>query len=266
MTRTRSTAEVARILGVSEDRVRELARSGLARPAGRGHRYAFRFRDLVALRAARDLVDAGVPAARVKRALASLVAELAGERPLSGLRIFADAGRVAVDDGSGAWQPETGQTLLDLELDALAREAEALRPDAADPGDAFARALELEDADPKAARAAYAEVLAEDPGNVDACVNLGRLAHEAGDAAEAVRLYHQALERSPSDPVIHYNLALALEDTAGPAEAAARYETALHLDPEFADAHFNLAGLCEQLGRTADAIRHFSTYRRLGGE
>ena len=57
MTRTRSTAEVARILGVSEDRVRELARTGLARPAGRGHRYAFRFRDLVALRAARDLVD-----------------------------------------------------------------------------------------------------------------------------------------------------------------------------------------------------------------
>ena len=142
MTGTRSTADVARILGVSEDRVRELARCALDRPAGRGRRYAFSFRDLVALRAARDLLDAGVPVARVKRALTSLAAELAGDRPLSGLRIFADGRRVAVDDGRRAWQPETGQTLLDFELDALARDAEAVRPEGeatSDASRAFAR-------------------------------------------------------------------------------------------------------------------------------
>ena len=57
------------------------------------------------------------------------------------------------------------------------------------------------------------------PALVDACVNLGRLAHEAGDAREAARLYHLALERSPEDPIVHFNLALALEDLRAPERA-----------------------------------------------
>jgi len=94
-------------------------------------------------------------------------------------------------------------------------------------------------------------------------VNLGRLAHQSGNAHEAVRLYHHALERSPDDPVIHFNLALALEDWRGAGPAASHYERALALDPSFADAHYNLAGLCEKLGRKTDALRHYSAYRKL---
>ena len=261
------------MLGVPESRIREIVRAGLLPPTGRGRRYAFSFQDLVVLRALLALRDARVPAARIRRALAALVRELPPGRPLSGLRIHADGRRVTVCDGRGAWQPETGQGVLPFDVDALARAAEALRPEAGGPPlpgrearDAFERALDLEDVDPKQARAAYARALALDPGLVDARVNLGRLAHEAGDAAEAARLYWEALERAPDDPLIHFNLALALEDTEGAEAAAVHYERALALDPDFADAHYNLAGLCEELGLEAAALRHYSAYRRLSGE
>ena len=268
-----STSDAARILGLKESRIRELVRIGLCRPERKGRRYAFSFQELVVLRAANRLLASNVPIARVRRALLALSDELPPDRPLSGLRIWADGRRVAVRDGGTAWEPETGQTLLDFEVDELARQVAELRsaePGASD-GDSlqaralaeFERGVELEDDDPAAACEAYGRALAENPDLVDAWVNLGRIAHEAANAAEAVRLYHEALERSPDDPVIHFNLALALEDTRGAGPAAAHYERALALDPSFADAHYNLAGLCEKLDRKADALRHYHAYKKL---
>lgn len=266
-----STGEVARILGLSEGQVRVLARGQLCRPARAGRGYAFSFQDLVVLRAARDLMRQQVPVARVRRALEGLREQLGPERPLSGLRIFADGRDVAVQQGSTAWNPETGQTLLNFEVDELTERALELRarpkPVNGDPERlariAFERALELEERDPAQAAEAYMRAVELDPELVDAVVNLGRILHEAGDATEAVRLYQRALELSPEDPIICFNLGLALEDTSGASAAAARYEQALVLDPDFADAHYNLAGLCEQLGRSADALRHYHAYKKL---
>ncbi len=273
MGRQLSTSDAARILGLSEARIREFVRSGLCRPARDGRRYAFSFQELVVLRTAAGLLAKDVPLARVRRALASLVREIPAERSLSGLRVFADGKRVAVRDGGTAWEPETGQTLLDFGVDELAERVTELRKGSehAKPGDdahaqalvEFERGLDLEDDDPGGACTAYGKALELDPDLVDAWVNLGRIAHQAGSAAEAVRLYHHALERSPDDPVIHFNLALALEDARGAAPAASHYEKALQLDPTFADAHFNLAALCEKLDRKADALRHYHAYKKL---
>jgi len=271
MGRPLSTAEVSQLLELDERRIREWVRVGLCRPARRGRRYAFSFQDLVALRAAKALLEAKVAPARVRRAIAALVAELPPDRPLSGVRIYADGRDVAVRDKGTHWQPATGQTLLDFEVDQLAElveQAEKRPPPSGAEGSAAARrafeeGLGLEDREPTAAAEAYRRALALDPELVDAYVNLGRLTHEAGDAREAARLYHAALERNPEDAVVHFNLALALEDTSGPDAAIAHYERALTLDPDFADAHYNVAGLYEQRGRGADALRHYRAYKQL---
>ncbi len=256
--------------------MRELVRSALPATERRGRRYAFSFSDLVVLRAARDLIEQQVPAARVARALASLCKQLPTDRPLSGLRIWADGVRVAVDDGSGCFDPETGQAVLDFEgsfevaeLERRTEKVTALTElaDADSTEDRarveFERALELEDDDPMAACTCYGRAIELDPGLVDAYVNLGRLAHEAGKPAEAVRLYRLALERTPDDAVVWFNLGLAVEDTGSGDMAARHYQKALELAPDFADAHYNLAAVCEKLDRSQDALRHYAAYKRL---
>ena len=270
MDRPLSTAEVSRILGLPASRVRAWVRRGFCAPERRGRRLAFSFRDLVVLRAARDLMAQDVPAARVHVALRELAKALPEEGHLAELSVFADAGRVAVRDEAGAFDATTGQGLLNFSLAPLAEAVEALderRGRNATPGNdaalAFQRGLTLETEDPVGACRAYGEALELDPDYVDAYVNLGRLALEAGDVRDAARLFHDALERNPSDPIVHFNLALALEDTSGPGPACAHYERALEFDPGFADAHFNLAGLYEELGRGADALRHYREYRNL---
>jgi tetratricopeptide (TPR) repeat protein len=208
----------------------------------------------------------------VRRALARLVRELPHDRPISGLRIFADGRDVAVRDGATSWQPETGQTLLEFDVKELADKVAAIRdaPRARQERSAQARrqldqAIDLEEDDARAAARAYARALELDPELVDAYVNLGRLAHEAGDPHEALRLYAQALARAPDDALIHFNMAVALEDTQGTSPALSHYQRALELDPSFADAHYNLAGLYEQLGRETDALRHYHAYKKLTG-
>jgi tetratricopeptide (TPR) repeat protein len=268
-----SSAEVARILGLSPARIREMVRAGLCRPERSGRGYGFSFQDLVALRAAQGLLAARVPAVRVRRALLALARQLPESRPVSGLRIFADGRQVAVRDGGTSWQPETGQVLLDFAVDELARRVDSLRdaPRARQRRRAradaeFARALELEGSDADAAAANYARALELDPELIDAYVNLGRLRHEAGRPREAIALYERALQVAPDDALIHFNLAVALEDVQGPHPAIAHYRRALEIDPQFADAHYNLAGLFEQLGRPAEAIRHYHAYKKLTGQ
>jgi tetratricopeptide (TPR) repeat protein len=268
-----STAEVARILGLAPARIRALVRSGLCRPTRGARGHAFRFQDVVVLRAAHELMGQRVPAARVRRALARLARELPEDRPVSGLRIFADGRHVAVRDRGTSWQPETGQVLLDFDVEELADKVAEIRdaPRARQERSAQARqqldrALELEDDDARAAARAYARALELDSDLVDAYVNLGRLAHEAGDPREALRLYAQALARDPDDALIHFNMAVALEDTQGTSPAVSHYRRALELDPSFADAHYNLAGLYEQLGRETDALRHYHAYKKLTGK
>jgi tetratricopeptide (TPR) repeat protein len=266
------TVDVARVLGVSAERVRAMVRAGWCRPDRAGRAFTFRFQDLVLLRTAHGLATARVPPRRLKRALNELLRQLPAGRPLSGVRISAEAGRVVVRDRDSVWQPESGQLLLDFAIDELTRPAPtpALRvarksapPEEESAVDWFDRGVSLEDEDTEAARAAYQRALELDPDLADAYVNLGRMAHEAGDANTAVRCYHLALEREEIDPVTHYNLALALEDLRRGSEAAAHYRRAVALNPAFADAHYNLSQLLDHLGQKAESLRHLVRYRQL---
>lgn len=270
------TRDVARILSVSPIRVRTMVRAGLCRPGRHGRAFEFSFQDLVLLRAAHGLSKAGVPPRRVKRAMYELNRELPSNRPLSGIRIFADGRRVAVREGHHAWQPESGQQLFVFDVDDLAARSRSVLPAErrsavpaarGGPGESagvwFDRGVSLENDDPDGARTAYQRAIEVDPDMSDAYVNLGRLLHDAGDLDEAIRCYREALERAPDDPVVHYNFALVLEDAGDMDAARMHYHEAVEIDPDFADAHFNLGRLLERIGKRSQALRHLLAYRRL---
>src|SRR3954471_18526315 len=267
-----STKDVAALLGLSAEQVRSYVRAGFLAPVqGPRGEYYFSFQDLILLRTAKGQLAARVPRRRVRLALQNLREQLPNDRPLTGVRISAQGHHVVVRDGLDVWNPESGQAVFDFELAELAREASTLplhtpetRPDEPDGAmDWYERASELEEDSPEEAMAAYRQALELDPGLVDAHVNLGRLLHERGQAAEAERHYRLAVAARPEDTTAAFNLGVALQDLGRLAEAAEAYEKALEIDRDLADAHYNLSGLYEKLGQPEAAFRHLRTYRTL---
>jgi len=263
------TAEVARLAGVTVDAVRSMVRARYVAPV-KGARGALRFsfRDVVMLRAARDLLAADVPPRRLGDALRALQAQLPQDAPASGLSISAIGDRVVVQEAGVAREPRSGQLLLGFEVhvdEGRMRVVDLPAPAPRDPetGEdceaAFQAALALEDADPDAAAEAYRQCIANH-GHPAAHANLGRLLHLRGKAAEAVALY-----RSVDDPdaIVLFNLGVALEDLGQAEEAMSAYERALALDDTLADAHHNLGQLLLAAGERQRALRHLSRYRQL---
>jgi tetratricopeptide (TPR) repeat protein len=227
---------------------------------------------LVLLRAAKGLAAARIPSRRIRIALRKLKQELPKGRPLSGLRIAADGERIVVTDGETAWNPESGQLVLDFSVSELAakagpltrRRARAARAEEKLTADEwYALGFDLEVTSPEEARDAYRRALELDPHHADAHVNLGRLLHEAGRVADAAAHYRLALDADPDHATAAYDLAIALEDLGRYSEAISAYQQAIRADPEMADAYYNLARLYEKMGKRAAALRYLSKYRRL---
>ena len=271
--RSYSVRDVQRVLRLSPAVTRGLIRAGFVK-AGRGPRRAYRlsFQDLIVLRAARALIDARIPAKRIRRSLERLRRELPASLPLSGLAISAVGDRVVVRDGETRWQADSGQYLLGLEvtleegvLQVVEHRAEpAAAATAAPPAlDWFAQGLALENTDPEAAVTAYRQATDENPRNAPAWINLGRLLHVLGRTVEAEEVYRRALGHAGQDPLLLFNQAVLLEDVGKTAGALDAYQAALAGDPDLADCHYNLARLYESLGRQQHAIRHLGEYRRL---
>jgi tetratricopeptide (TPR) repeat protein len=271
--RSYSVRDVQRVLRLSPAVTRGLIRAGFVK-AGRGPRRAYRlsFQDLIVLRAARALIDARIPAKRIRRSLERLRRELPASLPLSGLAISAVGDRVVVRDGETRWQADSGQYLLGLDvtleegvLQVVEHRAEPAAAATAAPAalDWFAQGLALENADPEAAVAAYRQATDENPRNAPAWINLGRLLHVLGRTVEAEEVYRRALGHAGQDPLLLFNQAVLLEDVGKTAGALDAYQAALAGDPDLADCHYNLARLYESLGRQQHAIRHLGEYRRL---
>ena len=266
--------DVARLIGLTPTQVRAFARSGFLQP-GRGSRgeLQFSFPDLVLLRAAQGLAQARIPARRIAAALRRLRRQLPAGRPLSAVRIIAEGDRVVVHDGATAWNPESGQLVLDFAVSDLAiraaplarRAAQAARDAEEEMGaDAwYDLGFDLEAVDVDEARDAYRRALELDPHHADAHVNLGRLLQEGGEAAQAASHYLLALEIRPNDATAWFDLGIALEDLKKRSDAIKAYEQAIGIEPQLADAWFNLSRLYEATGKRAAALRSLSKYRML---
>jgi tetratricopeptide (TPR) repeat protein len=261
--------EVSRMLGVSVGQLRSFVRAGFLHPS-RGPRgeLRFSFQDLVLLRTAQGLIGARIAPRRVRSALRKLRLQLPEGRSLRDVHIRAEGDRIVVGDGARKWSAEDGQILFDFGTAELARRIAPLARKTSPSLDAeglYERGCDLEEVDPAAARAAYERAIALEPGHPGAHVNLGRLLHEAGEAALAAEHYRLALQARPDDSTAAFNLGVALEDLGRRADAIDAYRLAIATDPECADAHYNLSRLYEHLGQGAPALRHLRTYRALTG-
>ena len=270
--RSYSVRDVERVLQLSPDTTRNLVKAGFVKPArGARREYRFSFQDLIVLRTARALIDAKIPARRIRRSLDSLRRELPESVPLSGLSISAVGDHVVVRDGAARRQVDSGQYLLGLEvslengeLSVVERQREAAAPAAPPPTqDWFAEALRLEGSDLEAALTAYRSAVAADAQHSAAWINWGRLLHEHGRTQEAREVYRRALGQVGPDALLLFNQGVLLEDLGDADAALAAYQTALAEDPDLADCHYNLARLYESMGLAQHAIRHLGQYRRL---
>ena len=119
-----TAAQAARLTGCAPAQLEYWQRCGLVetRPGERDGPYSFR--DLVALRVVRSLLDAGLPLARIRRALRALVE--AGE-DVAGLRMVTDGEHVWAcrDDGQILDALRQGQLALFVAVDRMAAEVDA---------------------------------------------------------------------------------------------------------------------------------------------
>ena len=118
------TGQVARILGVTHRQLRYWAETALVAPSARtsGGHHRYTFEDLVALRAAKQLIDAGVSVQRIRQSIGSLLRLLpAVRRPLSELVLVATGDVVLVIREGAAFEALTGQEWI-LEVSRFERE------------------------------------------------------------------------------------------------------------------------------------------------
>lgn len=255
--------EVSKLLTVSTGRLRALDKNGVVVPTGRRRgRRAYTFQDIIALRAARDLLQKKVRLKDVARAIENIrVALPKVTRPLSELSITSDGKAVVVRSTTGSYEPVSGQMLLDFDVRALRDDVvRVLRPAA---GRAKARtAYEIYvrasqfDEDPSTldeAERLYRRAIELDPWLAIAYTNLGNICFRRGDEVEAEKLYRKALLIDFDQPEAQYNLGYVMLERGEAADAITYFLGAIKNDPQFADAYFNLAMAYEQSGNAEGA-------------
>lgn len=248
--------------GIRRSTVSELVKAGFVHPQrGSKREYRFSFHDVVLLRMAQDLQQAGVSARKLARFLKQLAQSLPAQS-MAGMRV-STAGRDLVVREDGRLRNSHGQLVLDFaapgatSVAAMPRRARGM-----DAHEHFALAESLAVEDAAAAADHYRQAVELDPAMLDAWINLSCVLLEAEQAIEAYAAAQEGLAHHPQAALLHYNLGLAQEAMQQLPEALASYGQALSCDPDLPDAHYNAAQLAEQIGRHQEAIRHFNAWRR----
>jgi tetratricopeptide (TPR) repeat protein len=269
-----SAADVARLFGVTPSRLRYWDRTGFLSPSGRrGRRRCYTFQDLIGLRAAKSLLDAGLPLQRVRKSVDSLRALLPRvTRPLNELRVVADGQSVVVRDAQGPFDPQTGQGVFDFNVSALRddvvrtlkRHGE-LNDNKRSAYELYLEGCRLDEDEATFARAEemYRKALELDPTLANALTNLGNVRFRRGFPEEAEQHYRAALNIDAEQPEAYYNLGFLYYERGDAQAAVTCFERAVSRDPAFADAHFNLAMALEEVGGGPAARRHWQIYLQL---
>jgi tetratricopeptide (TPR) repeat protein len=256
--------EFQRLLDVTDKQLNYWERLQLVSPRKGGAEKFYDFRDLITLRTAKQLIEKGVSANRLRRSLVALNQKLSQvQAPLTELRILANGRDVIVEHDGARLEPISGQFVLNFDTRELRDKVRVMPERSAQ--DWFALALQYE-ADPNSrteAVDAYERVLASNPNHVDALINLGMLSYDGGDLEKAVACFRRAVGLEDDNAVARFNLGSVLEEMGELEEARQHLRLAVRLDVKYADAHYNLAFVCEKLGAPAEAREHWQRYVEL---
>jgi tetratricopeptide (TPR) repeat protein len=256
--------EFQRILDVSEKQLNYWEKLRLISPRKPGAAKCYDFRDLISLRTAKQLIETGVPANRLRRSLVALHQKLAEvQSPLTELRIRSNGKDVIVERAGAQLEPISGQFVFNFDTRELADKVRVMPERGVE--DWFALALEY-DSDPATrteAVAAYERALSINPEHVDALINLGMLSYELGNLEKAAGCFQRAVELAPENPIARFNLGSVLEEMGKFQEARQQLRLAVRLNPHYADAHYNLAFVCDKLGAHSEAREHWALYIEL---
>lgn len=286
MTELYSIRDVAKLFAVQESRLRYWMQTGFVGPTVRkGGRFYYTFRDLCAVKAAKDLLAAGLSAQRVRKNLEALRRTLPGDvHPALRMRICSDGDTLVALADDVAFVPATGQVVMAFNLPSLGGQIAEMLPDDAAPSAApaavddeptqanlgpnaytcFVEACAAEDrGDNAEAEALYLRALDADPQLAAAMTNLGNLRHRTGDIPGARAMYERALAHDPTQAEARYNLGNILEDLGEHDLAIAELKRVTQAAPDFADAHYNLGLALVRVGGNAQARRHLQRYLEL---
>ena len=138
--------EFQRILDVTDKQLAYWEKLGLVSPRKNGADKFYDFRDLISLRTAKQLIENGVSANRLRRSLVALNQKLSEVKaPLTELRILSNGRDVIVEHRGAHLEPISGQFVLNFDTREL-REKLRFMPERS-PEDWYALALQYE-ADP----------------------------------------------------------------------------------------------------------------------
>ena len=282
-----SVRDVSRILAVQESRLRYWMQTGFVGPTVRkGGRFYYTFTDLIAVKAAKDLLATGMPLQRVRKNVEALKQALPGDtHPTTKLRVCCDGETIVALADDIAFQPIGGQVVMAFNVPsfgehvvqtlALPRASAVPTPVEDNPTEAnggstayrhFVEACAAEDrGDAQTAEHLFRLAVELEPHMAAALTNLGNLVYRQGELHEARGFYERALEHDPSQPEARYNLANLLEDLGHTELAIAELRRVCSAAPEFADAHYNLGIMLAQVGGTTQAKQCLERYLELDG-
>jgi tetratricopeptide (TPR) repeat protein len=283
-----SIRDVSRILAVQESRLRYWTQTGFIGPTVRkGGRFYYTFPDLVAVKAAKDLLATGMPLQRVRKNVDALKHALPGDtHPTTKLRICCDGETIVALADDVAFQPIGGQVVMAFTVPSFGEHvlatlamprAPAAVPTPVEDGPTeanggttayrhFVEACAAEDrGDSDAAEHLFRLAVELEPRMAAALTNLGNLVYRQGELHEARSFYERALEHDPSQPEARYNLANLLEDIGETDLAIAELRRVCAAAPEFADAHYNLGIMLAQVGGNTQARQCLERYLELDG-
>jgi tetratricopeptide (TPR) repeat protein len=262
-----SPEHVQRILGVTGKQLDYWDRLRLVSPRRElGNRF-YDFRDLIGLRTVKQLVEKGVPASRLRRALTALGEKLVQvQAPLAELRVLSDGKDVIVERHGARVEPLSGQFVLNFETRELRELGEKVCVIAErNADDWLALALEYEAAKKTRTEAidAYDRALRLDPAKLEALLNCGTLHYEEGNLEKASEYFGRAISSQPDSALAHFNLGSVLDELGDVQAARDHLRLAVRLDPNYPDAQYNLAFVCEKLAAFAEAREHWQAYLKL---